>query len=390
MLKTVVVAGHICLDIIPDLSSMPAGEFKTVFEPGSLIEIGPAALSTGGPVSNTGLALHRLGVPTRLMAKIGQDHLGQIVLDLIKSYDPHLAEGMVSDASTSTSYSVIISPPGIDRIFLHSPGANHTFEAHDVDLNLVQNAALFHFGYPPVMRKMYKNGGQELCKLLLSVKETGATTSLDMCYPDPLSEGGKADWRAILRSVLPYVDIFLPSIEELFISLEPDLYHQLNRAGNLLENIDTDLLHQLSSELLEMGVKVAGIKLGERGLYLRTAGRNMLEGMGRAKPDSLSRWAERELWAPPFRVKVIGTTGSGDAAIAGFLAALLRGLYPEEAVTMANAVAACNVEAADALSGIRSWKDTRERIQSGWEQLPLSVTSPSWEWNDLWQLWQVI
>jgi sugar/nucleoside kinase (ribokinase family) len=110
MLKTVVVTGHICLDIFPDLSSMPAGEFKTVFEPGSLIEIGPAALSTGGPVSNTGLALHRLGILTRLMAKIGQDHLGQIVLDLIKSYDPRLAEGMVSDASTSTSYSVIISP----------------------------------------------------------------------------------------------------------------------------------------------------------------------------------------------------------------------------------------------------------------------------------------
>ena len=52
----VVVAGHICLDIIPVLAEEPD------LRPGSLVEIGPAALSAGGPVGNVGLALHRLGV----------------------------------------------------------------------------------------------------------------------------------------------------------------------------------------------------------------------------------------------------------------------------------------------------------------------------------------
>ena len=50
----VVVAGHICLDIIPTIPHE-----RIEFEPGRLLQVGPAVLSTGGAVSNTGLALHR-------------------------------------------------------------------------------------------------------------------------------------------------------------------------------------------------------------------------------------------------------------------------------------------------------------------------------------------
>ncbi|HLL78697.1 MAG TPA: hypothetical protein VKT25_04315 [Ktedonobacteraceae bacterium] len=46
------------------------------FRPGQTIEAGPTVFSTGGSVSNTGLALHKLGVATRLMAKIGTDLFG--------------------------------------------------------------------------------------------------------------------------------------------------------------------------------------------------------------------------------------------------------------------------------------------------------------------------
>jgi sugar/nucleoside kinase (ribokinase family) len=63
---------------------------------------------------------------------------------------------------------------------------------------------------------------------------------------------------------------------------------------------------------------------------------------------------------------VVGTAGSGDATIAGFLAAFLRDMTPEEAVTMAVAVGACNVEAADTLSGIRPWDETLRRVAAGW------------------------
>jgi hypothetical protein len=46
----------------------------------------------------------------------------------------------------------------------------------------------------------------------------------------------------------------------------------------------------------------------------------------------------------------------------------MRGLTPEKALEAALAVGACNVEAADAISGLRSWPDTLQRIRAGWEQ----------------------
>ena len=45
---TAVVAGHICLDIIPQFDTLLPGEFASLFQPGRLIEVGPAILSTGG------------------------------------------------------------------------------------------------------------------------------------------------------------------------------------------------------------------------------------------------------------------------------------------------------------------------------------------------------
>jgi hypothetical protein len=33
-----------------------------------------------------------------------------------------------------TSYTIAISPPGVDRTFLHCPGANQTFRADDVPI----------------------------------------------------------------------------------------------------------------------------------------------------------------------------------------------------------------------------------------------------------------
>ena len=123
---------------------------------------------------------------------------------------------------------------------------------------------------------------------------------------------------------------------------------------------------EVSDELLAMGAKMVGLKLGDHGLYLRTAPADVLQNMGRARPTDLAAWANYEDWQPCFQVDVVGTTGSGDATIAGFLAALLRDMPPAEAMTAALAVGACNVEAPDALSGIRSWEETWQRIDSGW------------------------
>jgi len=93
------------------------------------------------------------------------------------------------------------------------------------------------------------------------------------------------------------------------------------------------------------------------------------------------------LWAPCFRVEVVGTTGAGDAAIAGFIAGLLRGLAPAATLTAAVAVGACNVEAADALSGIRPWDETLGRIAAGWPRRALAIDAAGWRFDAEQGLW---
>ncbi|MDX1415920.1 MAG: carbohydrate kinase family protein [Candidatus Promineifilaceae bacterium] len=382
--KSVVVAGHICLDVIPDLSHLPSGQFGTLFQPGQLITAGKVEFSTGGPVSNTGLALHQLGVPTRLSAKVGDDSFGQVIIDLI---DPELTHGVTRSQQESTSYSVIISPPETDRIFLHFPGANDTFCAADIDYELVAAAHLFHFGYPPIMRRMYEEDGAELTAVFQRAKATGVTTSLDMAVPDPASPGGQADWRKILEHTLPFVDIFSPSIEEILYMLRRDLFEELKETG-IVEQATPELLIGLSDDLLHMGVKILLLKLGHRGLYLQTSSAGQLAQMGRAVPKEPANWADRTLWAPCFQVQVAGTTGAGDATIAGFIASLLRELSPEEALTTAVAVGACNVEAADALSGLQSWAATQDRLSRPWVRLPLDLSAYGWRKTMPFDLWE--
>jgi sugar/nucleoside kinase (ribokinase family) len=386
--RRAIVAGHICLDIIPDVSAIEPGTFNANFRPGHLLEAGTATLSTGGPVSNTGLALHKLGVPVRLIAKVGDDAFGHVVTRIVDAIDPALLSSMELDPQATTSYSVIISPPHIDRIFLHCPGANHDFGSDDVKDDQLAQADLLHFGYPPLMRRIYSNSGRELADLMCRAKTIGLTTSLDLCYPDPHSEAGQLDWPAFFRSVLPHVDVFAPSLEELLFMLRRQTFEELTAHGSIVEQAVPELLHDISDELIALGTKIVLIKLGARGAYLRTADMDAIDQLGRAAPTDRAAWADRELWAPCFAVEVIGTTGSGDATIAGFLSALLREATPAEAMTLAVAVGACNVEAADALSSVRSWDDTRQRIAQGWARLPLKIDTPGWQWNNQSQLWE--
>jgi sugar/nucleoside kinase (ribokinase family) len=385
------VAGHICLDIHPDLSGAGREPFEGIFLPGRLVAAGPVTCSTGGAVSNTGLALDRLGIAARLAGKVGNDLFGQAVRQIVAAHGPRLADGMVVDASASTSYTIIINYPGVDRIFLHYAGANDTFQAGDVPYALLEQARLFHFGYPPIMRSTFIDGGAQLAEIFRLARRTGVTTSLDMAFPDPSSEAGRADWRVILEGTLPQVDIFLPSVEEILFMLRGETYRELCRSAagsDLLALVTPQLLSDLGRELIAMGAKIVGLKLGSRGMYLRTGGRDVINSIGRARPSDPDTWAGVELWAPCFKVAIAGTTGSGDATIAGFLAGLLRDLPVEQALTMAVAVGACNVEAADALSGIRTWEETSRRLAGGWERQALELDVPGWQFDRSSGLWR--
>jgi len=377
-LAEVIVAGHICLDIIPTLEEHQ-GRMETLLSPGKLVNVGPAITATGGAVSNTGLALHQLGLATRLMGKVGDDLLGDGILSTLRERDSMLSNGMIVAVGEHSSYTIVINPPGIDRAFLHCPGANDTFGADDIPFSELGAARLFHFGYPPLMRRMFQNDGRELETVLRRVKERGLTTSLDMSMPDSRSESGRVDWHSLLTRVLPFVDVFLPSLPELLFMLERPLFDELSastKATSIESRVSDEMRRSLAERLLDMGAALVALKLGDQGLYVRASDDlHRLQRMGRCGLEHPGSWAGREHTAPCFEVEVAGTTGAGDCTIAGFLAALLRGLPMEEVVTSALGVGACCCERADATSGVPSWDVLQSRVQAGWKRRPESAES---------------
>ncbi|HZG56941.1 carbohydrate kinase family protein [Paenibacillus sp.] len=365
---TVAVCGHIAVDIIPKFEEAGGGGLRLT--PGSLLEVGEAAFCTGGAVSNTGIALHRLGANVRLVGKVSDDVFGALTIRLLRDVHPALAEHIAQVPGETSSYTIVVNPPGMDRIFLHCPGTNDTFSGSDIDWERLAGATHFHFGYPPLMRGMYADGGDRLAALLRRAKESGMTVSLDMAMPGKGTAADAADWIGILKKALPYVDVFLPSLEETLRMAMRDRYEELCReGGDLCETTPEETIRELGERLLDLGCGIAALKLGASGLYLRSGER----GFG----DDPA-WRRRELWAPCFRTTVAGTTGAGDCTIAGFLNGLLHGLAPEDAITGAVAVGAFSVERLDATSGIAPWDVVQERVRAGWDRLPTGRTLTNW------------
>ncbi|MCG8402994.1 MAG: PfkB family carbohydrate kinase, partial [Firmicutes bacterium] len=289
-----------------------------------------------------------------------------------------------------TSYTVVIVPPGLDRIFLHNPGANNTFCAADINYELVSRAKIFHFGYPPLMKRIFENEGEELIKIFKRVKKLGVTTSLDMSLPDASSESGNVDWEKVLEKLLPFVDIFIPSVEETMFMISRGDFDYLNENANgqdILENLDINALQGLGEKLMSYGTRIAVIKCGIKGYYIQTQSKDVLQGMGRAKPADLDNWSGRELHEESFHVPdVVSATGSGDTSIAGFLASILNGKTIEESIRTACAVGGQNVQAVDAISGIKTWDETLGMIP-GWKKNSLSVNGSYWKYDGIKHVW---
>lgn len=372
MKKKVIAAGHICLDITPVFPGKDTAGLGDILSPGKLVNVGQADVHTGGSVANTGLAMKFFGADVSLMGKIGDDPFGKIVCDMLKACDAE--RGLLISGQESTSYSVVVAVPGIDRIFLHNPGANHTFHAEDIPQKELEEAALFHFGYPPLMESMYENDGAELLKLLKRAKECGAATSLDFAAIDPDSEAGSVDWERILTKVIPHVDFLVPSVEELCYMLDRERFFQWQERAvgrDITEILDIEKdVKPLADRCMELGAKILLIKCGAPGIYYRTASRQTLEKIGAKLELDASRWADlcgfEKSYVPD---RVLSGTGAGDTCIAAFLTAVLEGYSPEMSLHLAAAAGASCVAAYDALSGLKPFAELEQKIQKGWDKI---------------------
>lgn len=382
----VIVAGLVTVDLIPTFLHSSHVPLAEMVRPGKLNHVGPLQFSTGGAVSNTGIALIKLGAKTRLMGKVGDDYLGTVAVSILGRYVPE-ADRMVRKGE-QTSYTIVMSPASTDRVFFHYPGCNDTFTAADVDQAAVAGAKVFHFGYPPLMKTMYANQGEELVRLVKKAKECGLTVSLDLAMPDPHSEALKADWPLIFRRVLPYVDVFLPSLEEALLLWDPAAYKDFDSLNpQKREEHIPSLAVKLAGDFLDLGASIVGIKCGVLGYHVQTKAALSAAKLGLGAPADLNNWAGRKLFCASYKPETFASaTGAGDCSIAGFLMAMLRGCTLEETVNAACAVGAQNVRKLDATAGVEDWEYTLQMMRRPWERLFLPLDE-AWTYDPVGKVW---
>lgn len=313
----IVVAGHICLDLVPALDHRPD------LRPGALAEVGPAVVSLGGCVGNTASGLRLLGQQVVVAADVGTDALGSVLEDqVLRSELSPLLLRRVRGAATS--YSIVLASPGADRSFLHHVGANAWFDGRGVAF---EGCRLLHVGYPSLLPALLKDAGAPLLRLFRRARASGATTSLDLATVDPRTPAGRVDWSGLLARLLPLVDVISPSVDDLTTAL------------HCRPSDARDDPAALAADLVSGGAGVALVTAGSRGMALATAPAARLVAGGPILRPLASTWSQVRHRHASDPVEVRDATGAGDWATAGLLAALVRGLAPRAAVDLAVAAA---------------------------------------------------
>ena len=367
--KKIVVAGHVSLDLTPKFNMKTgASSIGDVIKPGKLVNVGKVAIAPGGCVTNTGLALKKFGADVRLIAKVGKDEFADI---LYEKYREQGAEpNFIVSEDDATSYTIVIAPKGCDRAFLHDSAANDSFKEEDIDYEVVKEADYFHFGYPTLMKEFYRTDKDELQNMYRKVKKLNLITSLDVTAVDPESETADIDWNKRLSEVLPYVDFFMPSIEELCFMLDREKYYEMQKRGSddvcLYLSLSEDVI-PMAEKVLNLGCKGVLIKCGAAGLFLMTADSSRMEEL--SEKISVEEWADKKIFQNSYVPdRILSGTGAGDTSIAAFIYGMCNEMSHEDTLKIAAGTGASCITEYDTLSGLLSIEALKNKIQNGWKE----------------------
>lgn len=364
----VMVCGYLCVDMVPIFKpngsdGVPRDEFT--FRPGMLMELDGMTFTLGGLVGNTGLVLHKIGKRVLACGLVGQDHLGQLVLDKLTACG--MAHAVSTSTEEGTAFGIVLAPAGVDRMFLESPGCSRLFGRGHVDPVAIAQSRLLHFGYIPLLHKFFEAGGVELHKLLDACKERGTVTSMDLSMPDSKGDAAGVNWRELLHRVLPLTDILMPSMEEILFMLLPDSYRALCEAHGeqqVIDHVPMETVKHLGRTILGLGVKIVLIKMAHRGLYLAT-GSIATPNEGTLLGLDAELWSGRELFCEAYPLDTTrnsNASGAGDTAVAAFLSAVLDGESPERALGLSAMAGRESLYCNDICAEMADWTQIAENV----------------------------
>lgn len=245
----------------------------------------------GGSAANVAIGARRLGLQTGLIAKIGLDSFGRIIVDELMSEGVDIS-GLRISTTLPTGYSIVVRDSEGKILIYGFKGASEDLSIRDIDMELLWNTRYVHIA------SLRPDTTLEILKLLKSKKRP--IVSWDPGRVLSLSGLSK------LKPIISLVDIVSVNRKEIFYITGENNYAKA------------------AEELRSLGPKIVIVKRGNEGVYLVS--------------DSV------RVDIPAFQPeKVTDTTGAGDAFMAGFYSALKRGYDLEESVKYAALVASIKV-----------------------------------------------
>jgi len=248
----------------------------------------------GGSAANFATQSARLGVKTSLVSCLGDDEYGQLAMKQIAKAGVDTSCLVVLEKQT-TGIFFYAHDSNNERMVVVEPGANKFLEKHLFEEDKLVNAQLVHVaGAFPMM--------------LDRVSEVTTTNGMILSI-DPGRAGNSFDFEKIL-----------PSTDLLFLNQrELKDYFGINPNEKTLRDFAKTF----------PGIVV--LKMGEKGAIAT---------------DGFDYCSSKV-----FEVPVVDTLGAGDAFAAGFVTAWMRSEKIEQALNVANAVAALTITKAGAQNG---------------------------------------
>lgn len=138
----------------------------------------------GGAPCNVLAMLARLGRKTAFIGKVGQDIFGKRLKAVLNEVGIDTGNLMM-DEETRTTLAFVETFPGGDRdfSFYRNPGADMMLRAEEVDMELVKNTKIFHFGTLSMTHEGVRNATKQA---VATAKEVGALISFDPNLREPL------------------------------------------------------------------------------------------------------------------------------------------------------------------------------------------------------------
>jgi sugar/nucleoside kinase (ribokinase family) len=280
---------------------------------GRLMVAEPVRLTTGGIVSNSGIAMAKLGMKAAAFTYVGKDEWGAVIRHCLER-DGMDCCGLVTHPTAATSTTGVLIDPSGERSFAHCVGApklmdKKMFLEH---LDLFARSRMMLIGYYSLM----PNLEGDLPEIFEAIRKTGCKTALDSA-----GEGGAMQ---PLDRILPHTDVYVPSHSE---AVHQTGFEDPKKIIDAYRNCGAP--------------GVLGVKLGTKGAMLSPAAGEYLS-----------------IDCIPAPGPIADTNGAGDCFYAGLLTGLLKGLEVAKAGRIAAATGACCVTGHGATAGVRDYAET--------------------------------